>query len=229
LAAETSLDDQAYDAHIAVPADSAAAADSAAGSVADSETQQGDEQAALDSQQQQQQRGAGAAEHSPPVQQGHATRRQSPAQPANRSQFDRTVSLVFAEGDATLGKGGSSSKLGNNSRDSWRHKLSASYVRRAMSARFAGGIARGTAAASEQDSEEEGQGDAEEGQLALAGKGVPRRGKSGALCTLRRGPAALASRLLDFPSCWAAACPLALVSLFLPRLLHLALLVHPGA
>lgn len=89
----------------------------------------------------------------------------------NKTQFDRLVSSVFegaggSEGKLGRGAGGASRAGGGSAR--WHQKLSGSYLRRAVSARFAGTVARAA---------EEGGG--EQGGGAAAKAALP-AGKSGA-------------------------------------------------
>jgi hypothetical protein len=99
-----------------------------------------------------------------------------PAEHRKRTEFDRAVSLVFAQGaaDSTPSSNLAAGSGGPGSR--WKQKLSGSYVRRAVSARFGrrGRVAsgRGGGAAEEGSEEEEAEG---------AGKSSLKRGKSGEL------------------------------------------------
>lgn len=94
---------------------------------------------------------------------------------SRQTTFDRTVSLLIPDSIHA-----SSMAASRSSR--WRGKMSSSYVRRAVSARFAGGARRLKVATSNAAPDgEEGSEEGSEQELAQSGgKGGPKRGKSGA-------------------------------------------------
>ncbi|EFN52562.1 hypothetical protein CHLNCDRAFT_138549 [Chlorella variabilis] len=163
---ETSLDDSTYDSHGAAPPSAPSAAAAADGAPGGSPAGSG-------SQQEEQAEEQVQLEQQPPPADGHLegdeqAERQLHASVAKTTRFDRSVSVLF--GEAEGGAGGASRGAG------WRRKLSGSYVRRAVSARFASGQRRARVA-----SKGEGEEGSEEEQEQAAGKGSLQPGKSGRL------------------------------------------------
>lgn len=160
VAAESSLDDSTYDAHTAADEAADEEASTAASSNGGTAAAQVDSAAQLE--------GAEAAAEE--LMRNREARHS--VQNGSRTGFDRAVSLVFAPAAADS----SSSKLAASSGgpgSRWQQKLSGSYVRRAVSARFGrrGRVAGGrSGGGGEEGSEEE----VEEG-----GKSSLKRGKSG--------------------------------------------------
>jgi hypothetical protein len=163
-AAETSLDDASYDAQTAGsggiigggPAEgeeppAAAAEESSAGAV-DGEKEEADGE-------------NGSSRET--VQQQDVDSKQQPQK--KKTQFDRLVSSVFEDAGRSgrLAKG-PGNRGGGSAR--WQQKLSGSYLRRAVSARFAGGKAAARGKAAEEGDKQRGG----------AGKADLSAGKSGA-------------------------------------------------